>query len=108
MNDFLKKIFGTNSSDNNEKTDFEYWFLGGVYNDDSGLCSDNYCPCPQVTIPRGEGYIYIDQHPNGNFTANLTCEQGAKLRSLNLEVARKDAIHWWATGRVPKRATPKI
>jgi len=24
------------------------------------VCSDNACPCPEVPIPRGTGYIYID------------------------------------------------
>lgn len=36
----------------------------------------------------------------------LVCEQGAKLRNLDLEVAGADAKHWWATGQVPLRATP--
>lgn len=26
-----------------------------------GLCSDNQCPCPDVEIPRGTGYLYISQ-----------------------------------------------
>lgn len=26
-----------------------------------GLCSDNACPCPQVAIPRGQGYLFIEQ-----------------------------------------------
>lgn len=26
-----------------------------------GLCSDNNCPCPQVVIPYGTGYLYIEQ-----------------------------------------------
>ncbi len=25
-----------------------------------GLCSDNNCPCPEVIIPRGTGYLYIE------------------------------------------------
>lgn len=36
----------------------------------------------------------------------LVCEQGAKLRELDLEVAAADAQHWWETGLVPLRATP--
>jgi len=36
----------------------------------------------------------------------LVCEQGAKLRGLDLEVAATDAKHWWKTGFVPLRATP--
>lgn len=37
----------------------------------------------------------------------LMCEQGAKRRGLDLEVAAADARHWWETGRAPLRATPQ-
>jgi len=110
---------------------------------DDGLCSDNACPCPEVVIPRGTGYLYIEQslvnfrrqYPTlvsarramqqtqeqmhadaassgGTFTGFyrlgpiLVCEQGAKLRNLDLRVAAADAKCWWQTGRVPLRATP--
>jgi hypothetical protein len=36
----------------------------------------------------------------------LVCEQGAKRRALDLEVAQADAKRWWETGEVPLRATP--
>lgn len=36
----------------------------------------------------------------------FVCEQGARLRNLDLETAAADARHWWATGQVPLRATP--
>jgi hypothetical protein len=36
----------------------------------------------------------------------LMCEQGARRRGLDLEVAAVDAKHWWKTGRVPLRPTP--
>ena len=39
-------------------------------------------------------------------TGILVCEQGAKLRGLDLEVAAADAKHWWETGLMPLRATP--
>jgi len=26
-----------------------------------GLCSDNACPCPEVAIPRGTGYLYVEK-----------------------------------------------
>ncbi len=104
-----------------------------------GRCSDNSCPCPEVSIPRGEGYIYIDQqlvdsrrrypslagarlamqqtHQNMRAAVGsasmayrlgpiLVCEEGAKLRKLDLRVAAEDAKHWWSTGEVPLRATP--
>lgn len=104
-----------------------------------GLCSDDACPCGAigVTIPRGEGYVYISQEVvdfridcptvamaqqkiqsmqsrlgsiiiggSGVFAPILVCEQGAKLRNLDLEVAAADAKYWWETGHVPLRATP--
>ncbi len=105
------------------------------------LCSDNDCPCPEVHIPRGFGYLYIDKelvefrskHPResdaerakrtqielefggmgflqvGGFFRTgpiLMCEQGAKLRHLDLETAAADAAYWWKTGKVPLRSTP--
>lgn len=36
----------------------------------------------------------------------LVCEQSAKLRGLDLEVAAADAKYWWETGLAPLRATP--
>lgn len=36
----------------------------------------------------------------------LVCEEGAKLRQLDMDVAAADARQWWATGRVPLRPTP--
>ena len=36
----------------------------------------------------------------------LVCEQGARKRNLNLQIAAADAQHWWKTGQVPLRATP--
>lgn len=82
-------------------------FLGGGYERSSAVCSDNNCPCPQVVIPRGEGYIFVEDYGNGHFSANLTCEQGARLRNLDLNIAHLDAVRWWKTGYVPKRETPK-
>lgn len=42
----------------------------------------------------------------GVFAPILMCEQGARKRGLNLEVAAADARYWWETGQVPIRATP--
>jgi hypothetical protein len=39
-------------------------------------------------------------------TSTLMCEQGARKRGLDLEVAAADARYWWKTGLVPLRATP--
>jgi len=46
-----------------DKKEAEAWleyFEADVPSGD-GLCSDNDCPCPNVVIPRGEGYLYISQ-----------------------------------------------
>jgi hypothetical protein len=42
----------------------------------------------------------------GVFAPILMCEQGARKRGIDLEVAAADARHWWKTGKVPLRATP--
>ncbi|MHA1248077.1 MAG: hypothetical protein ACTSPE_12175 [Candidatus Thorarchaeota archaeon] len=97
-----------------------------------GLCSDNQCPCDEVVIPRGEGYLYIPEsfvefrkrfQSELEYRAHmmrmgfagvaimgggpiLMCRQGAELRGLDLEVAAQDAKYWWETGLVPLRPTP--
>ncbi len=38
----------------------------------------------------------------------LVCEESARRRELDLEVAASDAKHWWETGQVPLRSTPLI
>ena len=43
---------------------------------------------------------------SGVFSPVLVCEQGARKRGLDLEVAAADAKHWWETGLVPVRPTP--
>jgi hypothetical protein len=51
----------------------------------------------------GGGVMMFDQ----NILAPiLVCEQGARKRGLDLEVAAADAKHWWKTGKVPLRQTP--
>jgi hypothetical protein len=42
----------------------------------------------------------------GIFAPILMCEQGARKRGLDLQVAAADARYWWETGLVPLRATP--
>jgi ankyrin repeat protein len=41
------------------------------------------------------------------FAPTVLCEQGARLRNLDLAVAASDYDMWTRTGRVPFRATPK-
>lgn len=38
----------------------------------------------------------------------LVCEQGARARHLDLNVARQDAITWWRTSMVPLRPSPTV
>lgn len=54
---------------------------------------------------RTGGFLIID--PQGWAVPILVCEQGARLRRLDLEVAAADARHWWKTGLVPLRPTPE-
>jgi len=48
--------------------------------------------------------------PGHHFTYRLSpilvCEQGARLRNLDLAVAAADAKYMWETSLVPLRATP--
>lgn len=43
---------------------------------------------------------------SGVFAPILMCEQGARQRGLDLEIAAADARAWWQTGKVPLRPTP--
>ena len=38
----------------------------------------------------------------------LVCKEGAMLRNLDLNVAARDAKHWWEKNEIPLRATPII
>ena len=106
-----------------EQTDIEFVETKRPLGD--GVCSDDSCPCSEVSIRRGTGYLYISQefidfHHNTALRSALresgaivmglapilVCEQGAKLRGLDLEVAAADAKHWWKTGLAPLRVTP--
>ena len=98
---------------------------------DQALCSDPQCPCSETVIRRGEGYLYItpgvvEFRTDARTVAQvqrkvaqigavigpgvaapvIVCEQGARLRRLNLAVAAADMKHWWDTGQVPLRSTP--
>lgn len=48
--------------------------------------------------------VLID--PKGIAVPVLICEQGARLRPIDLETAAADARHWWESGQVPLRVTP--
>jgi DNA polymerase-3 subunit epsilon len=85
-----------------------YTFIGGIFKNDYAHCSDNSCPCPNVVLMRHEGYIFIEtinQGPKKIFRGNLVCEQGAKLRQLDLASAHEDALFWWDTGKIPNRVS---
>jgi hypothetical protein len=42
----------------------------------------------------------------GVWTPGLMCEEGARKRGLDMNVAAADAKYWWAAGFVPLRPTP--
>ncbi|MGH9428818.1 MAG: hypothetical protein ACRD2L_21230, partial [Terriglobia bacterium] len=102
-----------------------------------GVCSDRNCPCAEVPIPHGTGYLYVSketiefrrdartlddmqkkleklEEQLNQFimmdpelaSGVLMCEQGARLRNLDLEVAAGDARRWWESGLIPLRPTP--
>jgi len=81
----------------------------------SVTCADTDCDCGREPMAEGEGFLFIsvqverDRGPDGSGTAEpmLLCEQAARRRDLDLEVAAEDAANWWKTGRAPLRATPK-
>ena len=52
---------------------------------------------------RNGSALLLDQN---TVTATLMCEQGARKRGLDLEVAAADARYWWKTNLVPLRPTP--
>ena len=120
-----------------EKTEMKYFEVPRPSGD--RVCSDPACPCSEVKIPCGTGYLYISQevvdfrqdcldassHESklqrieqaaGKETVViwdrtpgipiLMCEQGARLRNLDLKRAAMDAKYWWETGRAPLRVTP--
>ena len=45
---------------------------------------------------------------NASASPVLMCEMGARRRNIDLAVASNDAKHWWQTGQVPLRPTPKV
>lgn len=53
---------------------------------------------------RKGAYIVFGQ---GVVAATLMCEQGARLRNLDLKVAAADARFWWENGLIPLRVTPE-
>jgi len=56
---------------------------------------------------RGNALGFQRYIEHGRIGPVLVCERGARLRELDLSVAAADAAHWWQTGLVPLRATPK-
>ncbi|MFQ5349157.1 MAG: hypothetical protein ACE5EG_01800 [Thermoanaerobaculia bacterium] len=88
-------------------------------------CALEDCICGNAQIPNYTGYLYVSREfidsyrervardaagaaegSTGHVPPDLLCEQGAKLRQLDLEAAAADARYWWMTGLVPLRETP--
>jgi hypothetical protein len=67
-----------------------------------------------LTVQASEQKVALMRQRMGTFilfgqnviTSTLMCEQGAKKRGLDMNVAAADAKYWWKTGLVPLRATP--
>jgi hypothetical protein len=67
-----------------------------------------------LTVKEAEQKIALMRTQSGSFimfgqnviAPTLMCEQGARKRGLDLDVAAADAKYWWKTGLVPLRATP--
>jgi len=57
----------------------------------------------KVALMQRRMNIVFDQNV---VTSTLMCEQGARKRGLDLDVAAADAKYWWETGLAPLRATP--
>lgn len=111
-----------NKTDSSEPSFYQYDMLTIELLKTTAVCSDNKCPCQETKIPEGSGYLYISPKAVVRMTALkegraegtigfglmpvLVCEQGAKLRDIDLKVAAEDAKRWWVTGKVPLRPTP--
>lgn len=57
---FLSKLFGKKVNESEQSNALLEYFECDVPPGD-GRCSDNDCPCPEVIIPRGSGFLYIEQ-----------------------------------------------
>ena len=65
---------------------------------------DNMAKSDPLNNPNSGGFVRF--LPAGTTSPIMMCEQGAKLRGLDLKTAGADARHWWKTGLVPLRVTP--
>ena len=83
----------------------------------TATCEDEECSCSKEPLEPGSGYLYINnqvvlQRKNGTASEAaaapmLLCREAARRRDLDLEVAAQDAAHWWETGSVVLRASPR-
>lgn len=65
-----------------------------------GLCSDKACPCPELVIPRGSGYLYIPQECVDFRRDARTIEDAEKkqVRQLASDQSIILAKQWGAAG----------
>ncbi len=129
-----KPVISSNTKQDNKKQNMKYF--ESPEPDGDGQCSDNNCPCGTTYLSYGKGYMYVSKEAvefrkdarsvneaykkmenmpmDGSLIAMdkekidgiLMCEQGARLRKLDLDIASNDAKYWWKTGLVPLRPTP--
>jgi hypothetical protein len=81
------------------------------------VCADVECPCPKEPLQNGSGYLYVSpqviterrRNPESDIQIAplLLCREAARKRDLDLKVAAEDASHWWNTGSVAMRASPR-
>ena len=83
----------------------------------AATCEDAECPCAKEPLDSGSGYLYInnqvvrqrreDSAAQDAPAPMLLCREAARRRDLDIEVAAEDAAHWWETGSVALRTTPR-
>lgn len=107
--DSKSRIFDS-SGKSRISTPLTYTYIGKPHKDAIVRCSDNNCPCPEIILMRNQGYIYVEEldwpHQT-TYRGNITCEEGAKLRNLDLASANEDARIWWERGEIPNRVSKK-
>ena len=102
------------------------------------FCSDNDCPCSNTTMPPANGYLWIKPEVaetrksclslfsmqshmastktsstdidalRKNYVPLVVCEEAAKRRNLDLDIAASDYTMWVNRGKVLCRPTPLL
>jgi len=79
-------------------------------------CSDAECPCSKEPLNADSAFLYISSQvvtelrrdpETANAKPMVLCRDAARRRDLDLSTAAADAAHWWNTGSVAMRASPR-